>query len=73
MGSNPLISKHGKFGIKLCPNLSFGFATKAKGLQGCGPKKNLGVKAKRLQGCRPRRSPEVTSHTLESVRKCEGV
>jgi hypothetical protein len=36
---------------------SFGFATKAKG----------------LQGCRSRRSPRITSHTLGSVRKCEGV
>jgi hypothetical protein len=31
--------------------------TKAKGLQGCGPRKNL----------------RVTSHTLESVGKCEGM
>jgi hypothetical protein len=40
-----------------CHNPSFGLATKAKGLQGCGP----------------RGSPGVTSHTRESVRKCEGV
>jgi len=40
-----------------CCKPSFGFATKAKGLQGCGP----------------RRSPGVTSHTPRSVRKCEGV
>jgi len=26
-----------------------------------------------LQGCEPRRSPGVTSHTPESVGKCEGV
>jgi hypothetical protein len=38
-------------------NLSFGLATKAKGLQKCGPKGSLGV----------------TSHILGSVRKCEGV
>jgi len=40
-----------------CCNLSFGLATKAKG----------------LQECEPRRSPGVTSHTLGSVGKCEGV
>ncbi len=40
-----------------CRNLSFGLATEAKGLQGRGP----------------RGSPGVTSHTLRSVRKCEGV
>jgi len=39
-----------------CRNLSFGLATKAKGLQGCGP----------------RGSPGVTSHIPESARKCEG-
>jgi hypothetical protein len=38
-------------------NPSFGFATKAKG----------------LQGCEPRESPGVTSHTPGSVEKCEGV
>ncbi len=37
-------------------NLSLGFATKAKGLQGCGPRGSSGVK----------------SHTLKSVGKCEG-
>ncbi len=49
----------------LCRNLSFGLATKAKGLQGCGPrgsprvkaKGNPGVKAKRPQGCGQKRSP----------------
>jgi hypothetical protein len=41
----------------LCRNPSIGLATKAKGLQGCGP----------------RGSPGVTSHTLGNVRKCEGV
>jgi hypothetical protein len=40
-----------------CRNPSFGLATKAKGLQGCGP----------------RESPRVTSHTPKSVGKCEGV
>jgi len=57
----------------VCRNLSFGLATKAKGLQGCGPRGSSGVKAKRSQGCGPRRSPGVTSHTPKSVRKCEGV
>jgi len=38
-------------------NPNFGLATKAKGLQGCGP----------------RGSPRVTSHTHRSVGKCEGV
>jgi len=37
--------------------LVFGLATKAKGLQGCGPRGSLGV----------------TSHTRGSVGKCEGV
>jgi len=40
-----------------CRNPSLGLATKAKGLQGCGPRGILGV----------------TSHTPRSVRKCEGV
>ncbi len=40
-----------------CRNPNFGLATKAKGLQGCGPREN----------------PKVTSHTPESVGKCEGV
>ncbi len=43
--------------ISTCCNLSLGFATKAKGLQSCGP----------------RGSPGVTSHTPRSVKKCEGV
>jgi hypothetical protein len=38
-------------------NPNFGFATKAKGLQGCRPRGSLGV----------------TSHTPRSVGKCEGV
>jgi hypothetical protein len=57
----------------ICRNLSLGLATKAKGLQGYGPRRSPGVKAKRPQGCGPRRSSGVTSHTLESVKKCEGV
>ncbi len=40
-----------------CRNPSFGLATKAKGLQGCGP----------------RGRPGVTSETPESVGECEGV
>jgi hypothetical protein len=40
-----------------CRNPSFGLATKAKRLQGCGPKGSSGV----------------TSHILGSVGKCEGV
>jgi len=40
-----------------CRNLSFGLATKVKGLQGYWPKGSL----------------KVTSHTPGSVRKCEGV
>jgi len=43
--------------IKTCRNLNFGLVTKAKGLQGCGPKEN----------------PGVTSHTPGSVGKCEGM
>jgi len=40
-----------------CPNPSLGFTTKAKGLQGCGP----------------RRSRGVTPHVPRSVGRCEGV
>jgi hypothetical protein len=40
-----------------CRNPSFGLVTKAKGLQGCGPKGSL----------------RVTSGTPGSVGKCEGV
>jgi hypothetical protein len=47
-----LISMH-----LVCRNPSFGLATKAKGLQGCGP----------------RGSPGVTSETPGSVGECEGV
>ncbi len=43
--------------LKYYRNASFGLAIKAKGLQGCEPEK----------------SPGVTSHTPESVGKCEGV
>jgi len=56
-----------------CHNPSFGFATKVKGLQSCGPRGSPRVKAKKSQGCGSRRSPRVTSHTPGSVRKCEGV
>ncbi len=45
------------FYLTYCCNPSFGLVTKAKGLQGCGP----------------RESPGVTSHTPGSVGKCEGV
>jgi hypothetical protein len=40
-----------------CRNPSFGLTTKAKGLQGCGPRGN----------------PRVTSETPGSVGECEGV
>jgi hypothetical protein len=53
----------------MCRNPSFGLATKAKGLQGCGPRGSLGVKAKRSYRCGPRRSLGVTSHTPRNVRK----
>jgi hypothetical protein len=56
-----------------CCNPSFGLTTKAKGLQGYGPKGSPGVKAKRLQGCKPIRSLGVISHTPGNVRKFEGV
>ncbi len=51
------VTFHAPKSLKKCRNLSFGLATKAKGLQGCGPKE----------------SPGVTSHTPGNVRKCEGV
>jgi len=56
-----------------CRNPSFGLATKAKGLQGCGPSGSSGVKAKKLQGCGPRKSMGITSQTPGNVKKCEGV
>jgi hypothetical protein len=43
--------------LHYCRNPSLELATKAKGLQGCGPKG----------------SPGVTSHIPGSGRKCEGV
>ncbi len=61
---NPYDHKHSNSVFSLqcalytkCHNPSFELKTKAKGLQGCGP----------------RESPGVTSHTPESVGKCEGV
>ncbi len=53
----PFVEKFQTFESPDCHNPSFGLVTKAKGLQGCGPKE----------------SPGVTSHTPESVGKCEGV
>jgi len=37
------------------------------------PSLGLATKAKGLQGCRLRGSSRITSHTLGSVRKCEGM
>jgi len=42
-----------------CRNPSFGFATKAKGLQGCEPKGSPGVKARRSLRVKARGSPRV--------------
>jgi len=47
--------------------------TKAKALQGYGPRGSPGVKARGSPGIKARRSPGVTSHTPGSVRECEGV
>jgi len=46
-----------KLDESMCCNPSFGLATKAKGLQRCGPRGSLGN----------------TSHTPKNVGKCEGV
>jgi hypothetical protein len=54
------------FCMILCCNSSFGLATKAKGLQGCEPRRSLRVKVRR-------RNPGITSQTPGSVKKCEGV
>jgi len=52
--------------------------TKAKGLQGCGPKESPGIKAKRPKGCGPTISPgqeeaqeshHILLRVLESVRE----
>jgi len=53
--------------------LVLGSQPRQRGLQGYKPRGSPGVKAKRSQGCGPRKSPGVTSHTLRSVRKYEGV
>ncbi len=67
---------------QFCRNLSFGLATKAKGIKGYEPRRSSGVKARGSPIVKTRRSPWikarrrsqwVTSHTLGSVRKCEGV
>jgi hypothetical protein len=76
--SKGLKLKHGglkKKGNKLVDyrNPSFGLITRAKGLQGCGPKGSPWVKVKRLQGCGRRKSPGVTLHIPGNVKKCEGV
>jgi hypothetical protein len=57
----------------ICRDPSFGLVTKAKGLQGCGPRGSSGVKTRGSLGVKTRRSPGVTSHIPGSVRKCEGV
>jgi hypothetical protein len=57
VGVKPNTWKKWGFGVLRCRNPSFGLATKAKGLQGCGPKG----------------SPRVTSGTPGSVGKREGV
>ncbi len=44
-----------------------------KSLYSRNPSSGLATKAKGLQGCKPKRGPRVTSHTPGSVRKCEGV
>jgi hypothetical protein len=65
-----------------CRNPSLGLATKAKGLQGCGPRgsprvnarRSLGVKARGSPGVKARGSPGVKArevreshHTLSGV------
>jgi hypothetical protein len=68
----PIMFKLGLHGLlmnyNMCRNPSFGLVTKAKGLQGCGPRGSPGVKAKRSQRCGPRKSSGVTSHTPRSCR-----
>jgi hypothetical protein len=59
--------------VWFCCNPSIRLVTKAKGLQGYGPRGSLGIKAKRSQGCGPRKSPAVTSHIPGSVRECKKV
>jgi hypothetical protein len=55
--TTPLTRTPFHFSLEVYRNLNLGLVTKAKGLQGCGP----------------RGSPGITSHTPENVRKCEGV
>jgi hypothetical protein len=70
--------KEKPFGCRLCgqpvATLALGSRPRQRDYKVAGQKeKSLGVKAKALQGCGPRGSQGVTSHTPESVRKCEGV
>jgi len=55
--ATPLTRTPFHFSLEIYRNLNLGLVTKAKGLQGYGPRGSLGVR----------------SHTPGSVRKCEGV
>ncbi len=60
--------------MKIVATLALGSRPRQRGCKVAGQEEGSpGVKAKALQRCGPRRSPSVTSQTLESVRKCEGV
>jgi hypothetical protein len=60
--------------IECVATLVLGSRPRQRGCKVVGQEEgSLGVKAKALQGCGPRGSRGVTPHTLESVRKCEGV
>jgi hypothetical protein len=61
-----------------CRNPSFGLATKAKGLQGCGPRgRKLGSQDKGIPRLRAKRKPgshiTLLPGVLESVREYEGM
>jgi hypothetical protein len=53
--------------------LALGSRPRQRELQGCGPRGSSGVKPRGSPGVKAKGSPGVTSHTLGSVRKCEGV
>jgi hypothetical protein len=60
--------------INSVTTLALGSRPSQKGCKVTGQEEGSpGVKAKALQGCGPRGNWGVTSHTPESVRKCEGV
>jgi len=76
-----LLAFKGHWSSIFVATLALGSRPRQRELQGCGPKGSPGVKPKGSPGTKvkgssrvkARGSPGVTSHTLGSVEKCEGV